>query len=122
MLAGVSGCYAGGETGAPGLLVVDPDYRTSLNGRPVMWPLGFTGVRDGGEVRVLDSAGKVIATTGRQYFISHGPADAENKQRLVETIGAFTAAANCDDPGDLIDCGSPAASQRDIAERSCRGQ
>jgi hypothetical protein len=121
LLTGVSGCYAGGETGAAGVLFVDPDYGTRLNGMPVMWPVGFTGVQFGGQVDVLDAGGALVASTGKRYYISHGPVDSADKQRLMETIGAFTAAANCDYPWDLIDCGSPTSSQRDIVERSCWG-
>jgi hypothetical protein len=120
VLTGVSGCYLGGESGVAGMLLADPDYGTSLNGKPVMWPVGFTGVRVGSELVVLNSAGTVIAKTGSEYYISIGPVDSQEKQRLIESIGAFTAAANCPYPWDLIDCGSPAPSQRDVAEAKCR--
>jgi hypothetical protein len=41
LLTGVDGCYAGGEGGVPAVLLVHPEYGTSLRGRPVMWPVGF---------------------------------------------------------------------------------
>ena len=71
-------------------------YRTRFNGMPVIWPFGFTGVRlVGGEVAVLDDAGNVIATTGKEYGIAPAPASGGEMRRLVETIGAYPAAANC---------------------------
>ena len=40
---------------------------------PVQWPLGFTGQRlVGGEIAVLNGAGKVVATTGRSYWLEGG--------------------------------------------------
>jgi hypothetical protein len=119
VLTGVSGCYLGGEGGAAGTLLADPDYGTSFNGMPVMWPVGFKGVRVGSELVVLNATGTVVATTGKEYYISHGPVDSQEKQRLIESIGAFTAAANCPYPWDLIDCGSPKPSQGDAAEVKC---
>jgi hypothetical protein len=60
-----------------------------------MWPVGFTGVRlVDGEVAVLDDEGEHIATTGRKYHISYAPVGGE-KLQLMESIGAFPAAANC---------------------------
>ena len=124
LLTGVSGCYAGGEQGAAGLLLVDPVHGTSFNGKPVMWPMGFTGLGVGAEVEVLNSAGKVVATTGRRYFISHGPVDAADKQQLLKTTGAFTAAASCPYPWDFFDCSSPATGTPGMIgpEQACRGQ
>jgi hypothetical protein len=106
LLTGVepNSCFAGGETGTTGPLVVDPKYGTSLNGKPVMWPVGFTARRVGGEVKVLDGAGNVRATTGRLYHISIAPVWSDDKQRLLESVGAYPAAANCDYPWDFIDC------------------
>jgi hypothetical protein len=95
LLTGVDGCYAGGEGGVAGSLLVDSEYGTSLDGKPVMWPVGFTAVPVGREVQVLDSAGHVVATTGREYFISIGYVGSQEKQRLIESIGGITAAANC---------------------------
>ena len=48
---------------------------------PVMWPVGFTGVHVGGEVEVLDAAGKVVATTGREYYISRGHVESPESAR-----------------------------------------
>jgi len=92
-------CYAGGETGATGPLVIDPTYGTSFDGRPVMWPVGFTGRRVGGQVEVLDAQGNVKATTGRTYHISIAPAP-----ESASSINAFPAAANCGYAWDFIDC------------------
>jgi hypothetical protein len=104
LLTGVDRCYAGGESGIRGMLLADPTYGASINGMPVMWPVGFTGVRVGGEIGVLDSAGKAVATTGKVYYMSRGPVSSEDKRLLMESIGAFPAAANCGYPWDFIDC------------------
>ena len=122
LLTGVDpdACYAGGETGMGGLLLADPDYGTSFNGMPVMWPTGFTAVRVGGKVVVLDG-GAVVATTGRKYYISIAPVfETESRQRM-ETLNAFPAAAKCSYPWDFVDCGTPAprSSPIDAAEPSC---
>jgi hypothetical protein len=51
--------------------VVADDWPSGTDMRgvvPVQWPKGFTGVRlSGGDVAVLDAAGNVVATTGRNY-------------------------------------------------------
>ena len=60
-------CYAGGEGHFEGVLVAGGEYGTTLNGKPVMWPVGWTGRRVGFEVEVFDGAGKVRAITGRRY-------------------------------------------------------
>ncbi len=88
---------------------------------PVMWPVGFRGLRVGDQVVVLDAAGRAVAATGREYFISIGYVGSEEKRRLMESIGATTAAANCPYPADFIDCGSPAAFQREVADLKCPG-
>ena len=80
-------CYAGGEQGVTALLIVDPTHGTSFDGRPVMWPVGFTGRRVGAEVEVLDAQGNVKATTGRTYHISYAPAPDS-----AQAINAFPAA------------------------------
>lgn len=96
LLTGVDSCYAGGEQGTDGQLVADPEYGTRFNGKPVMWPLGFTGVRlVGGEVAVLNHEGRHIATTGRTYHISYAPVGNPEKHQLMESIEAFPAAASC---------------------------
>jgi hypothetical protein len=122
LLTGVdpAACYAGGETGMGGLLLVDPEYGTSFNGRPVMWPVGFSGVRVGHEVVVLDGD-RVVATTGRKYYISIGPVVSDERRRLMDRVGAYPAAAHCSYPWDFVDCGPPVvrSSPSDVAEPSC---
>ena len=50
-----------------------PSGKAGLSDVPVQWPRGFTGVRlAGGEVAVLDTAGNVVATTGRNYRLRGG--------------------------------------------------
>ena len=57
------------------LLVADPDFGTALAGRdgtrgvPAIWPPGYTGRRDGSEVKVYDPHGSLVARTGRRYYI-----------------------------------------------------
>ena len=109
LLTGVDSCWAGGETGVKSTLLVDPDYGTSFDGMPVMWPVGFTGLRIRSEVRVLDKAGNLVATTGKEYFMSRGRVESPESAKLVETLRAFPAAANCPYPWDLVDCGSTAS-------------
>jgi hypothetical protein len=119
LLTGPLMCYAGGEQGSAGSLVADPEYGTRFNGKPVMWPEGFTGVRTGGKVEVLGPAGNTVATTGRRYYISFAYVPHE----LIEKTGAYPAAANCGYPWDFVDCGSPATGPgMDAAERSCGSQ
>jgi hypothetical protein len=104
LLTGVDGCWAGGESssGISGLLVSDPGSGTAINGTPIMWPIGFTGRRAGGEVEVLNADGKIVATTGRTYHISMGVVSGGAASTNVG--GAFPAAANCGYPWDFIDC------------------
>jgi hypothetical protein len=122
VLTGVDGCYAGGESGAGGLLLPDPVYGARFNGKPVMWPVGFTGARVGNEVGFFDATGKAVATTGRRYYISIGSVSGKTRQ-LMEQIGAFPAAANCTYPWDFVDCALPANGSpgMEVPERSCRG-
>lgn len=102
LLLGVDGCYAGGEQGMAAQLVASPEYGTRFGDRPVMWPVGFTGVRlKGGEVAVIDDKGKVVATTGRRYFMSYAPVYKAENAQLMERTEAFPAAANCGYPWDL---------------------
>ena len=59
-------------------LIVDPEFGTALagmpesggNGYPVMWRPGFTGIRDGSNVGVVDPDGTVVATTGESYKLA----------------------------------------------------
>jgi hypothetical protein len=63
------------------LLVADDDYGTALsvlNGqtKPVAWPPGFTAIRVGQEVHVLDRLKKVVAVTGQSWrYWSFGSVD-----------------------------------------------
>ena len=104
LLTGVEACYAGGESPTiAGRLLADPDYGTTMNDRPIMWPVGFTGVREtGGEVAVLNRAGKVVAMTGKRYALSPAPVPAGDAGRLLHKINAFAAAGDCY-PWDLVE-------------------
>jgi len=106
LLTGVDGCYAGGETGHRDVLLADPDYGTSFSGKPVMWPVGFRGVRVGEQIQVLDSGGTVVATTGRAYYLAIGPVMGSSESRqLMDRVGAYPVAANtCGYAWDFIDC------------------
>lgn len=51
-----------------GDLIADPTSGTAYkDGTPAMWLPGYTGLRVGSEVEVLDPDGKVVATTGKRY-------------------------------------------------------
>lgn len=95
LLTGIEACYAGGQSPRyAGVLVPDQEYGTQIGGRPVMWPVGFTGRRlDSGEVVVLDPSGEVVALTGKAYAISPAPPQREEAQRLLERLGAIAAPA-----------------------------
>lgn len=66
---GVRSCFG---LNIVGQLESDATYGTAIDGIPVMWPLGFTGRREGPEVVVSDPAGIAIATTGRRYRLDGG--------------------------------------------------
>jgi hypothetical protein len=111
LLTGSLGCYAGGEgPGATAPLVVDATYGTSFLGRPVMWPTGYTARRAGFEVEVLNTQGKVIATTGRTYNIAHAyapdlvPNDDGSFGGTPPPPSAFPAAVECTYEFDFVDC------------------
>lgn len=110
LITGVNGCYAGGEQGQTGPLVVDAQYGTRFNGQPVMWPDGFSARHAGFEVEILNRGGQVVATTGRLYHISVA-AVSQAEQNAVGSLGAYPAAANCGYLWDLLDC-TAAAAQR----------
>lgn len=96
LLTGVTGCYAGGEHPIEGQLTADPEYGTRFNGKAVIWPVGFTGVRlADGEVAVLNQAGNVIATTGKDYGIAIAPAG--------DGVEGYPAAVNCGYPQDFYE-------------------
>jgi hypothetical protein len=79
---------------------------------PVMWPSGYTARRAGSEVEVLDTQGKVIATTGRTYRISRAyapellPNDDGSYEGTPPPPSAFAAAVECPNEYDFIDCTS----------------
>jgi hypothetical protein len=109
LLTGDLGCYAGGEGGPTALLLAEPQSGTSVFGKPVMWPTGYTARRAGSEVEVLDTQGKVKATTGRTYHMSqaYAPALIPNDDGTFDGRGphdAFPVAADCTYHHDLIDC------------------
>lgn len=115
LLTGDTGCYAGGEQGMAGVLVVDPEYGTRFNGRPVLWPTGFAGVRVGSEVEVRGPAGKAVARTGQAYYISVAAADWPiETAKLVEETGAYPAAVLCGYPWDFVDCATGEAPYCDV--------
>lgn len=92
------GCYAGGESHFEGLLAVDQKWGTSINGKPAIWPVGWTGRRVGLEVEVLDDAGKVRAITGRRYYFAVGPiSNPESLARLKGIVAATVSSC----PGDI---------------------
>jgi len=90
LTGGIYGCYPGPQPGVEGLLVSDPwtgtaikVERTETRGYPVdlpsigsvawvEWPAGYSGRRllFGGEVEVLDAAGRVVVTTGRRVRLA----------------------------------------------------
>ena len=59
-------------------LIFDPEFGTAIagmpesggNSYPVMWRPGFTGLRDGAKVVVVDPDGIVVATTGESYKLA----------------------------------------------------
>ncbi len=103
LLTGPSNCYAGGEVGHEGVLRADPKYGTVFQGVPVIWPVGFTGTPvPGGEVAVLNEAGLVVATTGKEYGMARAhPGD--DATRLLSERGGFVAAVKCGAPQDFYE-------------------
>lgn len=103
LLTASSACYLGGEQTTEDELLPDAEYGTRFHGMPVIWPVGFTGVRIvGGQVVVLNKAGAVVATTGKRYGIAYAAAEAEAR-RLEKSLGAFTAAVLCPYPHDFYE-------------------
>ncbi len=96
LLTGGTACYLGGEHPIEGRLTTDPEYGTRFNGKAVIWPVGFTGVRlADGEVAVLNQAGKTIATTGKEYGIAMASAG--------DGVEGYPAAVNCGFPQDFYE-------------------
>ena len=115
LLTGVDSCYAGGAGGTVGPLIADPDYGTRFNGKPAMWPLGYTGFRVGSEVAVVDAAGRVVATTGRRYYFSQAFVSKPENVKLMMSLGAVPV-GYCGYAWSLIDCSAAVA----VALPSCR--
>ena len=105
LLTGVTACWAGGEQATfGGVLVADPTFGTAMNGRPIMWPVGFSGAwRADGEVAVMNRDGKVLATTGRVYWLASAPVwgVTEDKRASIGGLNVFLAAGDCY-PWDLV--------------------
>ena len=91
LLTGHSLCFPGPGPVIEGLLISDPEHGTAIkvegyqsgysydstpsdgSTTPVMWPEGYIGRQlSGGEVEVLDEAGKVVARTGGRYALEGG--------------------------------------------------
>jgi len=74
-------------------VVADPTFGTvnKAGGEPLTWPSGFTGRWAGSEVEVVDTAGRVVLTTGGRYWLSplYPPWD-----RFV--VGEVRPCADCD--------------------------
>jgi len=102
LLTGVEACYAGGQSPInSGLLIPDPQYGTRFDGQgPVMWPVGYTARRlRTGEIAVLNTSGRVVATTGKRYRYSDVPEHPGEAGRVMERTGAIPV---CDSyPWDL---------------------
>jgi hypothetical protein len=104
LMTGPSDCYLGGEVGSEGVLRADPKYGTVFNGMPVIWPVGFTGIPvTGGEVAVLNEAGLVVATTGKEYGMAGAHPGDDATRQLVERVGGFVAAVKCGSPQDFYE-------------------
>jgi hypothetical protein len=110
LLTGVDahGCYSGGEGHAENQLVAGGDYGTMFDGKPVMWPVGYTGRWVGSEVEVINDKGEVVATTGRRYSFGFGPISDLDAKATQARLGAFPVGANCG--GDLKELASPSPS------------
>jgi hypothetical protein len=68
------GCYT---LGSEIRLVADAERGTvarelerTTGGSPIAWPSGYTGWRVGSEIEVRDPNGRLVAVTGRTYFLS----------------------------------------------------
>lgn len=93
LLTGIEACWAGGQSPSyAGVLVPDPEYGTRIDGRPVMWTVGYTGRRlPTGEIAVLNTSGEVIATTGKAYAISPVPPQRDEARSLLQRLNAIPA-------------------------------
>jgi len=93
LLTGIESCYAGGQQPSyAGVLVAHPVYGTQINGRPVMWTVGYTGRRlANGDIEVLNRSGEIVATTGKAYAIAPVPWQRQDVQRLLDGLNAIGA-------------------------------
>lgn len=119
LLTGVDSCWAGGAQGYGGLLSADPVNGTSLRGKPVMWPIGYSARHAGSEVEVLNTVGTVVATTGRVYYFSQASVTGPN---TVDTDTTYLASADCGYLWSFIDCTAVAQATGDAAPESDLGQ
>jgi len=119
LLTGVDSCWAGGAPGDGGLLTADAAHGTSLRGKPVMWPVGYSARRAGSEVEVLNAKGAVVATTGRVYYFAEARVSDPSK---VNTETTYLASADCPYFWSLIDCTAVAQATREAPADSDLGQ
>jgi hypothetical protein len=71
---GILGCYLM-KFPIWGRFLPDPVLGVTVDGTPIIFPVGYTGrLQSGsGEVDVLNAEGKVVATTGNDYWLPNGP-------------------------------------------------
>jgi hypothetical protein len=109
LMTGPSDCYLGGEVGYEGVLRADPKYGTVFDGTPVItapviWPVGFTGIGvTGGEVAVLNEAGRVVATTGKKYGMAFAHPGDDATRQMAERVGGMVVAVKCAYPQDFYE-------------------
>ena len=95
LLTGVdaSACYAGGEQHFHAQLVAGGAYGTMIDGKPVMWPVGYKGRHAGSTVEVVGPAGTVVATTGKWYSFGPGVISDLDAQATQARLNAVAVAA-----------------------------
>jgi hypothetical protein len=79
-------------------VVADPTSGTPTikgSGTPA-WPRGYTAWRAGTEVEVLDSAGKVVLTTGSRYWMCPTPSTDLSKGLSDWVIGGVRPCPDCE--------------------------
>jgi hypothetical protein len=95
-------CYT---NAAPRLLVADPQAGTAVLDSPdsdgprtrVAWPSGSVGRRVGSEVAVYSGSGKLVATTGKYWFMAETPGDYSDPTQAFK-IGCADRALDWWDP------------------------
>ena len=100
--AAAGGCYLAEGRGR---LVFDPSYGTAIIGEGgtvdgmtiVAWRPGYTVRPNGSEFDVLDSHGRVVATTGQRYLLRGGYVGAGQVGRPDLEVVWWT----CEDPEPL---------------------